>query len=530
MTQDNDNTACEHKPQSEEIETPPKPGVHFHADAAADLIGNQHFELTEQDNKRILRKTDKHILVVLVWVYFLQTLDKTVLGYGAVFGLRTDTNLVGNQYSLVSSIAPIAQLAWLPFSSYLLVRIPHRILASSLCLGWGIAQTCMAASTSYSGLLATRFFLGLFEAGCLPLFSVITAQWYRRAEQPLRIACWYSMNGIANMFAAAVSYGLAQIPHPALHSWQIQFLFVGLLTICSAPVVYMLLDNDIPSCRFLTEDEKLLALERLRANQTGTGNRDFKWKQVVETLLDIKTWLFVAMGLTLNVTAIVTNTFGPIVVAGFGFNSAITSLLNIPFGALQFAVIFPASYFAYRFRLKSPILIAVLVPVLAGTVMLYVLDRSYQPPLLAAYYMLSFLFGANSLIVSWMASNTAGATKKSITLSLFNIGVSAGNIIGPLLFNSVDAPRYLPGLSRVMIVTCTLMAVIGLQVGYLFFLNRMQERRRELNGKPRKLRDQSMMNTFNSGNDSEAAATNALGENAFLDLTDRQNDEFVYLY
>jgi MFS family permease len=61
---------------------------------------------------------------------------------------------------------------------------------------------------SFSGLVATRFLLGLFEAGCLPLFSVITAQWYRRSEQPLRVAAWYSTNGLATIFAAILSFGL----------------------------------------------------------------------------------------------------------------------------------------------------------------------------------------------------------------------------------------------------------------------------------------------------------------------------------
>lgn len=92
---------------------------------------------------------------------------------------------------MVSSMAAIAQLAWLPFSSYLMVRVPHRILMGCLVFGWGTAQACMAACNSYEGLLATRFLLGLFEAACLPLFSVITSQWYRRAEQPMRVACWY---------------------------------------------------------------------------------------------------------------------------------------------------------------------------------------------------------------------------------------------------------------------------------------------------------------------------------------------------
>lgn len=81
--------------------------------------------------------------MILVWVYFLQIIDKSVLGYGATFGLKEDTGLVGQQYSLVGSIAAMAQLGWQPFSSYLIVKVPHRILMPCLVLGWGIAQTCM---------------------------------------------------------------------------------------------------------------------------------------------------------------------------------------------------------------------------------------------------------------------------------------------------------------------------------------------------------------------------------------------------
>lgn len=189
-------------------------------DKLIDNSGIVRVSLTEEDSKRICRKTDRTILVVLAWVYFLQILDKTVLGYGATFGLQKDTGLVGNEYSLVGSIGPIAQLAWQPFSSYLIVKVPHKILMPVLCLGWGIAQTRMAACHNFGSLMAARFFLGLFEAGCLPLFGVITSQWYRRAEQPIRIAAWYSTNGLATVVAAALSYGLAQIESDVLKSWQ----------------------------------------------------------------------------------------------------------------------------------------------------------------------------------------------------------------------------------------------------------------------------------------------------------------------
>lgn len=77
-----------------------------------------------------------------------------------------------------------------PFSSYLLVRLPAKYYMAGLVFGWGGALLGMGFSKSYASLCATRFLLGLFEAACLPLFAMITSQWYRRQEQPLRVATW----------------------------------------------------------------------------------------------------------------------------------------------------------------------------------------------------------------------------------------------------------------------------------------------------------------------------------------------------
>jgi MFS family permease len=127
---------------------------------------------------------------------------------------------VGIQYSLVAAIAPVAQLAWQPFSSVLIVKVRPRVLMPTMVLGWGRAQVCMPACHSFEGLLANRFFLGLFEAGCLPLFSIITSQWYRRSEQPMRVALWFGMNGVASMVAAVLTYGLGHLESGVLATWQ----------------------------------------------------------------------------------------------------------------------------------------------------------------------------------------------------------------------------------------------------------------------------------------------------------------------
>jgi hypothetical protein len=108
-------------------------------------------------------------------------------------------------------------------------------------------------------------------------------------------------------------------------SWQIIFIFVGVITCISAPVVWYSLDSDISSARFLSNGEKAMAYERLRANQTGAGTTDFKWTHVAEVFYDVKTYLWVAMALLLNIGAAVTNAFGPTLIRNFGFDIYVRS-------------------------------------------------------------------------------------------------------------------------------------------------------------------------------------------------------------
>lgn len=300
-------------------------------------------------------------------------------------------------------------------------------------------------------------------------------------------------------------------------------MFVGLITVITAPFVYWKLDNDVTSARFLTPHERLQCVERLRANQTGIGSREFEWSHVWEVLLEPKTYLWIGMALLLNVGASVTNIFGPLILKGLGFDKYITSLLNMPFGAVQLLIILLSSYAAAKAKLKAPVLLVLVLPVIAGLAMLYTIPRNNTAGLLGGYYLLAFLFGSNPLIVSWIVGNTAGTTKKSVIMSLYNAGSSAGNIIGPLLFNSRDAPTYLPGLRSVLAIFVTLGAVIVIQLLNLMFLNKLQSKKRVANGKKAEIHDASMDTNYIQADVGE------VGEHAF-DMTDRKNDEFVYIY
>jgi hypothetical protein len=70
------------------------------------------------------------------------------------------------------------------------------------------------------------------------------------------------------------------------------------MTVVTGPIIYFTLSNSVAEAKFLSPEDRKKAVERLRANNTGTkANDKFKWRQALEALLDIKSWLFFAMTL-----------------------------------------------------------------------------------------------------------------------------------------------------------------------------------------------------------------------------------------
>ncbi|OCF32001.1 hypothetical protein I317_06713 [Kwoniella heveanensis CBS 569] len=486
--------------------------------------------VTAEDDKRIRRKTDRYLLSLLVWVYFLQIYDKTVFGYGNTYGLSTDLGLVKRQYSLLSSMTSIATLAWQPFSAYIIVRVNHRYFMTVCVFCWGTAAACMAASNGYGSILACRFLLGLFEAANIPLFSMITSTWYRRSEQPLRVCAWFIQNSSATIIAALISYGFGHIESESWRPWQSIYLSAGLITVFTAPLIWFRLPADYSEAKFFeNEYEREQAIERLRANQTGGGSRNFRWTHVKEMFMDPKSWVFAALVCIPNMGAHVANTFGPTLIKGFGFEPKVATLLNIPFGVMQAIGIFFGSYGAYRFKYKSIPLVVLTLVALAGAIMLYIANTKSKVQLglaLAGYYLGGALFGVSPVVYSWTIANVGGQTKKSTMLSFMNIGTATGQMTGPLLLNAVDAPRYLPGLRSLMISQGLLVCCVGLQVVVIYLSNKRHRARRAAAGKTEQVHDISMDRNYNQVPAAGASANNAGDQ----DLTDWENEDFVYVY
>ncbi|KAL1659379.1 major facilitator superfamily domain-containing protein [Schizophyllum commune] len=505
-------------------------------DAALEVLGRSDVrrEITTEEDRRVRRKIDLWLMPVIVMVYMLQQLDKSSLSYTSVFGIVEDTGLKGQEYSWLSSIVYVAQLIWQPVSSYLLVRLPVAKYLFVHVFMWGVCVASTAAAHNFAGLITARFFLGIFEATVAPCFITITQMGWRRREQTMRLAIWMAANGGTGMFGSLLSWGLGHIGG-SLRPYQTIFLFIGCLTTACSPIILLVLPDSPIKAKFLSQDEKIIAIERIRANNQGTETKVWKWEQVNELLLDPKTYLWFALLFLCALPSGGIGAFGPLIINGFGFDQFYTILFNIPFSALQVVLTLLSAWVSQRIKLKWPVVFFLTLPAIGGASALLVLGRdpSMKNELLGCYYVLSFFTALQPMLYTWSSQNTAGHTKKLCTTGLVFVAQCTGNIVGPLLYTTEEKPYYRRGL--VANVACWIaLAILSLiTAAYLALLNKRHAARRIAVGKAgvvvdASLEDYAGRRTATQGGVEKQQGETLANERAFDDLTDSQNEDFIY--
>lgn len=171
---------------------------------------------------------------------------------------------------------------------------------------WGIATACTAAAHDYHTLLATRIFLGIFEAPVAPCMMLISSQWYTKSEQAPRFAFWYCGLGIGQMVGGIISFAFQHLKEHDFQGWRIMFVVLGCVTVGLGFVTVLVLPDSPMSARFLSDAEKTAILQHVSVNRTGVSNRRFKLAHIWEALLDVQLWLLTLMTILVRLAVFVT--------------------------------------------------------------------------------------------------------------------------------------------------------------------------------------------------------------------------------
>lgn len=79
------------------------------------------------------------------------------------------------------------------------------------------------------------------------------------------------------------------------------FLVIGLFTAFIGVLFFYYMPDSQLNARFLTPRERAMAVERIRVNQQGVGNKHFKRYQFIEALKDPMALAFVFYSLVSNI-------------------------------------------------------------------------------------------------------------------------------------------------------------------------------------------------------------------------------------
>ncbi|KAG6860580.1 hypothetical protein C0995_009629 [Termitomyces sp. Mi166 len=356
----------------------------FDVDVAAILGTGSEAQLDPAEALRLRRKLDLHIMPLMCILYLMTFADKVTLGQSAVMGLTQDNHLTQNQFNWLSTVFYLSYLVFEYPQNLALQKFPVAKWMSINIFVWAVALMAHAACKSFGGLFPVRFILGMCEGAITPGFLIVTSMFYTREEQSKRVGYWFLMNGAAVIFLGLISFGLIHTHEDNFHPWQWLMIITGLVTLVVSVVFWFFFPDSPVSARFLTPEERVKVVQRIKVNQSGVENKHWKQEQFLEALRDPKTWLLALFVASANLFNAVTNQ-RQIIVKQFGFTLGQTTLLGMVDGAVQIA----------------PFAIA----------------------------------------LGWMNNITAGHTKKTTVNAIVLIGYGIGNTVGPLMWRAMYQPR-----------------------------------------------------------------------------------------
>ncbi|KGO45643.1 Major facilitator superfamily domain, general substrate transporter [Penicillium expansum] len=445
-----------------------------------------HEDVDPVEARKLLWKIDFMILPYLAVCYAFFYIDKTTLSYAAIFGIREDLDLHGTRMGL-----------------------PYKF-SDAASSNRGVFLMIQAACNSFETLAVLRALGGAAEACADPAFMLITSMWYTRREQPVRLGLWYTANGLGIALGGLLGYGIGHLKG-ALPSWKYEFIVIGALCSTWGIVMFIFLPDSPVTAKGLSKRERRMAVERIRENQTGVENKHLKPYQILEAFMDYKLYMFFILGMVCNIPNGGISNFGTIIIKGFGFSTLVTTLMQIPYGFIIAISILTCVYLNDRFENRRCVFILIfLIPNLAGSFGLRFVPIEHSVGRLICYYLTGPYNAAFVLVLSMQMANTAGHTKKVVTNAVLFLGYCTGNIAGPFFYKTDQSPTYPLGIWS-MIVSHLIEAVL---ISILGLLLRWENQKRD--------RIQSQMEGGLEGRDLDATA--------FLDLTDRENLNFRYIY
>lgn len=253
----------------------------------------------------------------------------------------------------------------------------------------------------------------------------------------------------AGAFGGLLASGITSMTNIGeLRTWRMIFFVEGLITIGVALVALVFLTDSPASARWLTQEEKDLAVARVKSEriaQTAVLDKfTYKkvWLGIWNPVVLATSWVFLLDNITVQGLAF----FLPTIIAGIfpatrGFTVVQQQLLTVPpyiFGAF-FTLLIP--YLGWKQDKRQKFFIISAPPVIIGFI-IYLATNNFIARYVATFIITSTAFGLGPLTNAQSAIQTSSDTSRSVALAVNMLFGNVGGLIATWSYIDWDKPDY----------------------------------------------------------------------------------------
>ncbi|GAA5905269.1 uncharacterized protein JCM6883_006342 [Sporobolomyces salmoneus] len=413
-------------------------------------VNLQHLEakIDPVKEKRLVRKLDFIILPQITLLFLLNFIDRSNIGNANIAGFSRDLKLSVPKYEYNVGLM-------LFYVAYVLVEIPSNLIMKKIGSIWlailtlSFAVVCISTAfiNNFNDFVGVRIALGLAEGGVIPGIAYLCTRFYTRSELSFRIGVFLSLGpGLSGAFGGLLAAGFLTADVNGLHTWQKIFVLEGVITAFFAIMFFFTLPTSPEVTKWLNEEERELAVLRMRIESNGAPPSDkTSFKTVRKAMSNPYTWVACLGYNCINVVVQGTSIFLPTVIRGLGTFTVVQANLRSvgPYSvAAAWSVL--VSYVAWRYRIHGFLIAGSCVLSVIGYIMFL---ASPDPQVLygAAFLTFSGALPCGPLFISVALGNSATPTERAIASAIIPSFGSFGSIASTWLYLPQFSPRYIPG-------------------------------------------------------------------------------------
>lgn len=345
-------------------------------------------------------------------------------------------------------------------------------------LGFGICSICTAFVDNIHSASGVRFLLGMFEAGMMPGIAYYLSRWYRRSELAFRLSLYIVMAPLAGAFGGLLASGILKLSHfGGLHEWRMIFAIEGIITCGLALISFLTLTDRPATARWLSAEEKDLAIARVKSERVGTTEvlDRIDTAKILRGILNPNTLTTAFIFLLNNITVQGLAFFAPTIVKTIYPKSSVISqqLHTVPpyvVGAF-FTVLFP--FLSWRFD-RRLIFFIVSAPLMMTGYIMFLASKDGHVRYGATFLIASGAFSFGALCNAHASNNVVSDTARSAAIGTNVMLGNIGGLISTWSFLPFDGPNYPIG-NGLNLATSSTMLLIA--IGLLLWLKTDNKKR-----------------------------------------------------